>query len=40
MATMFNNDLRGAARLANIPVLHQPARDIFEAFELARQRTC
>ncbi|CAB3961091.1 MULTISPECIES: LuxR C-terminal-related transcriptional regulator [Burkholderia] len=34
MATMFNNDLRGAARLANIPVLHQPARDIFEAFEL------
>lgn len=34
MATMFNGDLRGAARLANIPVLHHPARDIFEAFEL------
>nr|WP_246327213.1 LuxR C-terminal-related transcriptional regulator [Burkholderia guangdongensis] len=34
MATLFNNDLRGAARLANVPALHQPARDIFEAFEL------
>lgn len=34
MATLFNNDLRGAARLADVPALHRPARDLFEAFEL------
>lgn len=34
MATLFNNDLRGATRLANVPALQHPAREIFEAFEL------
>ncbi|MBY4791630.1 LuxR C-terminal-related transcriptional regulator [Burkholderia multivorans] len=33
MAKLFNNDLRGAALLADVPALHRPARDIFEAFE-------
>ncbi|RQS71634.1 LuxR family transcriptional regulator [Burkholderia sp. Bp8963] len=34
MAELFNNDLRGAVPLANVPALHRPARDVFEAFEL------
>ncbi|MGU7779059.1 LuxR C-terminal-related transcriptional regulator [Burkholderia sp. PU8-34] len=34
MAALFNNDLRGAARLADVPALHRPARDIFDAFQL------
>lgn len=34
MASLFSNDLRGAARLANVPTLRHPAHDIFEAFEL------
>lgn len=34
MATLFNNDLRGAARLADVPAVERPAHDLFEAFEL------
>ncbi|MCR5893178.1 LuxR family transcriptional regulator [Burkholderia sp. HAN2018] len=34
MALLFGNDLRGAARLADVPALRQPASGLFEAFEL------